>query len=267
MDAPLVTMRIDGAPVRAGAHCSGGWDVDTPWHFHDMHQLVYAFEGAMEIEGTRCKVLVPRQFAAWIPAGTVHRTRIQRLRSGSVFLPPDQVESPAGAPRVVRVTALMREMILHAMRWPIGGACDPTRNVFFDCFARLCAAWIDEEVRLALPSSDDRRVAAAMDHMRRHIARISIAEASAAAAMSERSLRRHFMRAVGISWEDYRRRLRIHLAIDALDRSDLSIGTIAADHGYDSQSAFAAAFRALMNCSPRDYRRSKNAGGCGNEDF
>ena len=50
--------------------------------------------------------------------------------------------------------------------------------------------------------------------------------------LSERSLRRHFSRDVGISWEDYRTRLRMILAIDALDTTAKPIGSIAADIGY-----------------------------------
>lgn len=71
-----------------------------------------------------------------------------------------------------------------------------------------------------------------------------------------RSLRRQFASRVGISWEEYRQRLRIHLALDDLDATDKPIGMIAADHGYESQAAFARAFRASIGMSPTEYRRT-----------
>jgi hypothetical protein len=44
-----------------------GMQVDTDWHHHDMHQLLYAFDGSVEIKGEDARYLVPHQFAAWIP--------------------------------------------------------------------------------------------------------------------------------------------------------------------------------------------------------
>ena len=76
--------------------------------------------------------------------------------------------------------------------------------------------------------------------------------------MSERSLRRHFKTAVGMPWEEFRQRQRICLAIDALDTTTKSVGTIAADVGYENQAAFAKAFRVVMGVGPSEYRKSKH---------
>lgn len=251
----LVSMRGAGRAVSAGAHCSVGWDVATPWHFHDMHQLLYAFDGAVEVEGRHGRYKVPRQFAVWIPAGAAHRTTIQKVASGSVFLAADIVRCTADSPRVIAAPALLREMTMHAMRWPLDRAEDSISEAYFTCFARLCEEWIGSEVQLVLPSSSDPRIEAIMAHTSADIATITLGAVCDRAGMSERTLRRHFRKAVGMTWEEYRQRLRLCVALDRLDRTALPIGVIAGDVGYESQTAFARAFRAVMGLAPGAYRR------------
>jgi len=241
---------------QAGALCSSGWEVASPWHRHDMHQLLYAFEGSLTVEGRGGAHKIPRQFAAWIPAGAAHRTTIQRVASGSVFLSSDLLKSSADEPRVIVAPMLLRQMVMHAMRWPLDRAAnDATSEVYFQCFAKLCEEWIADEVRLVLPTSTDRRIAQIMELTHRRIATVTLADVCRTVGTSERSLRRQFASKVGMSWEEYRQRLRIHLALEDLDGTHQSIGTIAASRGYENPAAFARAFRSIMRMSPSEYRR------------
>lgn len=248
-------MRPPGAPARAGAHCSDSWEVDSPWHRHDMHQLLYAIEGSVEVEGALARYMVPSQFAVWIPAGVAHRTKLQRIRSGSIFLSSEMIETDATHPRVIRAPALMREMVIHAMRWPLDREPDRRSDTYFTCFATLCSDWIEARVELVIPASDDARIAAAAELTRRKLATVRFGEVAKAAGMSERTLRRHFGEAMGIGWEEYRRRLRICAAIAALECTGDPVGTIAADVGFENQAAFAKAFRAYMGVGPTEYRK------------
>jgi AraC-like DNA-binding protein len=257
MQAAFSAMRPAGSTlaVRAGSFNSDGLEIETPWHYHDMHQLLYAFEDSVDVEGEAARYKVPHQFAAWIPAGTVHRTSHNRVRSGSIFFRTDMVAWPVDSLRVVPVSSLMREMIIYAMRWPLNGKDDPTSLAYFECFARLCCEWISHEVTLVLPSCDDPRVNAIASFTRANLATVTLHDACRQASMSERSLRRHFHKAMGISWEDYRLRARIYKAIEMLDSSSRPIGEIAAEVGYTSQTAFTKAFKTIMGMGPTAYRR------------
>jgi len=248
-------MLPDGSRLRAGALCSSGWDMDSPWHRHDMHQLLYAFEGALTVQGCAGRYKIPCQFAAWIPAGVAHRTTIQKVASGSIYISPSMLSIDGDAPRVIVAPPLMRQMVMHAMRWPLDRTADDATSVaYFECFARLCEEWVADEVKMVLPVSEDPRIAQIMDFTRKHIAAVVLSDVCRAVGLSQRSLRRQFASKVGISWEEYRQRLRIHLALDDLDATGKPIGTIAADHGYESPAAFARAFRAIIGMSPTEYR-------------
>ena len=88
----------------------------------------------------------------------------------------------------------------------------------------------------------------------------SDADVSLAALASEAGLSRfHFCRAfkesTGLSPHAWLRRHRLEQAMNMLRESDTSIVSIAAELGYASQTAFAAAFRKLTGETPSDWRR------------
>jgi len=157
--------------------------------------------------------------------------------------------------RIVEVSPLMREMIIGAMRWPISAPLDETGEAYFAAFARLCSEWIEEEARLSLPTTADGPLTAAMAYTRAHLAGGDVASASRAAGLSERTLRRRFSAEAGLTGEDYRRRARLLAAVDLLTATRKPVGVIAAEVGFESQSAFAKAFRALLGRSPQDLRK------------
>ena len=72
--------------------------------------------------------------------------------------------------------------------------------------------------------------------------------------VSERTLARQFLRELGISFGEWRLRLRFLRAIEALE-AGLSIQSIAFDLGYSTASAFIAMFQRQARCTPEQYRR------------
>ncbi len=81
--------------------------------------------------------------------------------------------------------------------------------------------------------------------------------------MSERTLARRFEAEVGLSFRNWRRRMRLFKAIELLG-GGLDVTRTAMNLGYGSTSAFVYAFRTEMGRSPQAYmRRRKAAQGAG----
>ena len=74
--------------------------------------------------------------------------------------------------------------------------------------------------------------------------------------VSERTLARQFLKELGMSFGQWRQRLRFVASIEALD-STRSIQEIAFDMGYSTASAFIAMFQRQAGCTPEYYRRYK----------
>ena len=252
-DGSFLPMYPSGATPRAGTLRSDTLDVDSHWHFHDMHQLVYAFEGALEAETGAGRHLIPRQLAAWIPAGVVHRLGLHKVRSGSVFFPAEAVATGGDRIRILLVSPLMREMLRESMRWPLHGSDSPLRSAFFTAMAELCSEWIEAEADLFLPTCRDPRLQRALDYTSDNT-EAKLAEICRSAGLSERTLRRRLKAETGLTWEAYRQRQRLLRAVRLLGEAEAPITSIAADCGFESPSAFAKAFRQVLGVSPSEYR-------------
>jgi AraC-like DNA-binding protein len=255
-EALPVAMRA-GSPVRAGAWPEDADDLVTMWHTHELHQLLYAFEGVAEVETDGSHHLLPPQQAAWIPAGLPHQTTLRRVRSVAVFFEPTMVPGHDERVRVLSAAAPVREMIVYAARWRIDRAhSDPTADAFFTALALLTAEWLATvEAPLRLPTSAVPMVAAVMQHTQDHLAVVDERSVCAAVGISERTLRRAFRAETGMSWREYRTTSRVLRAMAMLAERKRSILDTATDVGFESLSGFDRAFRRLTGERPVDYRR------------
>lgn len=225
------------------------------WHSHPYHQLLYAIEGATQVEIADARFLLPPGRAAWIPAGVRHRTLVGDIDGASLYFAPEAVADPGGRVRILHASPLMREMILHALRWPLGASeHDPLAASFIATLALMCGEWLESELPLRLPSARDPGLARAMDYAVADPGQATLAGALAAAAMSERTFRRRFARETGLTWQAWLTQARLMEAMSLLAAGG-RVTDVAADVGYASLSAFAKAFTLLTGEAPTAFRR------------
>ena len=164
---------------------------------------------------------------------------------------------PAGERvRILAVEPVLREMIQYARRWPLSRvAPDPVADAFFDALALLLAEWLDHETPLCLPTTRDPLVAAAIAYTDDHLADATLRDVCGAVGASERSLRRAFANATGITWRQYLQESRLLKAMALLAEGDQSTLAIAMSVGFESVSAFTRAFHRYAGETPKSYRR------------
>lgn len=233
-----------------------GHEVVTGWHTHDLHQLEYAFEGVAQVETATARYLLPPQQAVWIPAGTEHCTTLTRVRTVSVFFHPGSGVKAGERVRIVAVSPVMREMILHARRWPIDrSSSDRVADRFFASLGDLVEESLDHELPLRSPTSRHPVVAAAMHYTITNLSEVTITEVCAAVGTSERSLRRLFVAETGMSWRRYLLESRLLRAMALLAEPGPNVLAVATAVGFDSTSGFVRAFRRYTGETPLVYRR------------
>jgi AraC-like DNA-binding protein/quercetin dioxygenase-like cupin family protein len=233
-----------------------GDETVTGWHFHDLHQLEYAFQGVAQVETETARYLLPPQQAVWIPAGVEHCTTLTRVKTMSVFFDPAMGLAAGNRVRIVAVAPVIREMILYARRWPIRRAgSDPAADAFFAVLANLVVEQLDHEMPLCLPTTQDRLVAAAMRYTTAHLEDVSMSRVCLAVGASERTLRRAFAAATGMSWRQYVLESRLLTAMALLSEPGPTVLAISATVGFQSVSAFTRAFRRYTGEAPAAYRR------------
>lgn len=221
----------------------------TPWHRHDWWQLTYALSGVLALETATGSFMAPPQRAIWIPPGTEHKaTNASPTEMRSLYIDVSLMGWAPPRCRVVSITPLARELIVATCALPTDydeqGAAGRLVAVLIDQLANL------PEVAFNLPMPQDARLAricaalqASPDDQR------AMTEWGRLAGLSERSLARLFMQQTGLSFGDWRQRLRLLLALTALERGE-RVTHVALDSGYSSPSAFIAAFRRNFGMTP-----------------
>lgn len=221
-------------------------------HRHARHQFVHAVAGVMTVSAAGTRWLVPPQFGVWVPAGVAHALTMHgRVRLRTLYVDPPARRDLPGACSVRAVSPLLRELILRAVALPrlydVGGPP-----------GRLVAVLLDEVVAsppaaLDLPWPLDARAAGVAAALRAAPDdRRSLAEWGRQVGAGERTLARLFARETGLGFRAWRRRLRLQHALRRLAEGG-AVTAVALDCGYDSVSAFVAAFRRELGRSPGRY--------------
>ncbi|MEV3905755.1 helix-turn-helix transcriptional regulator [Mycobacterium sp. NPDC050551] len=246
-----------GGRALGGSYLYEGEKLVTGWHSHDVHQIEYATGGVVEVETAAGHHLVPPQQAAWLPAGLEHQTTMSpAVRTVAVMFDPQLITRGGDRARILAVSPLIREMMLYALRWPIGRPDgDPVSDGFFRTLGHLVSDALDHETPLSLPTSEHPIVAAAMAYTKEHLQSVTAEEVSRAVAVSERTLRRQFQDELGLSWRTYLLHARMLRAMALLASPGQSVQETASTVGFDSLSSFTRAFTQFCGETPSSYRR------------
>jgi AraC-like DNA-binding protein/quercetin dioxygenase-like cupin family protein len=229
----------------------------TGWHHHDLHQLEYAFEGVAQVETSSARYLLPPQQAIWIPAGTEHCTTLTRVRTVSVFFDPHLGLDAGERVRVLAVGPVVREMMLHARRWPIDRPTStPAADRFLAALGDLIVDSLNQEEILYLPTTQHPLVGRAIQFTTDHQNEaITLEEVCLAVGTSPRSLRRAFATETGMPWRQYLLQSRLLHAMALLAQPQPNVLAVAMAVGFESMSGFTRAFHRYTGETPLAYRQ------------
>lgn len=224
---------------------------ETSPHQHARGQLLGATRGLLSVDAGNCRWVIPATHAAWIPAHLPHALRSHGPFSGwSLYVAPQACADLPDKPCILGVSALLQAAVARLSAWP-ATAPEAAQQ-------RLCAVILDElgvapQVPLGLAMPRDARllrIALALSAQPGDTRRLS--EWAAWAGIAPRSLSRRFVVETGLSFEQWRQRLRLLHALEWL-AAGRPVTAIALDLGYDNVSAFIALFRRVFGVTPGRY--------------
>lgn len=222
------------------------------WHTHADHQLAWAASGVLTVRTDSATWMLPPTRALWIPAGLRHET----LSAGTatmraLYIRPELC--PVNWPDFTPVTAgpLLAELI--------GYLADP--GIDTQRRAHAEAVLVDllrpvpmTAIEVRLPS-DERALRVGQALIDNPADPRSLAEWGREVGASERTLARGFVTGTGIPFGRWRSQVRLQAAISALAAGE-PVGNVARRVGYETSSAFVAAFRQQTGMTPSMYFRT-----------
>ena len=260
-----------GAPLRAERIRQGSEATTSePFvHFHDVHELVLFGQVAGHFDTEDRRYTLAPHSLAFIPSLHQHDFALAPGPRDWTLL---QIDAAAGDPllstpgleRLRHPICALPEPALHRRLsqladWLVGLAPnDPLALPLADLLLRaVVRAPPIEGEKLTADAHGLHRLRPAIDRLRRHPADAPGAEQAAAlCALSPAYFSRRFKQQVGMSWSDYVRTHRLHLASRRLLDTSQSIASIASELGFATASHFGELFHRRFGMTPGEYRHA-----------
>ena len=227
-----------------------------PTHRHAWGEFVYSFSGVMEVRLAGQHHLAPPQYGIWLPPEVEHRgLNRQQTTFSSLYVATGLCGGLPQASCVLAVSPLARALLDHLRLQPPGLPQSAPEQ-------RLLQVLVDQlsharSVGSYLPGSDDPLLRTVLQRLDEHPGdERSLAEWASAVHSTERTLSRRCQRDLGMSFAEWRQRLRVVKALPRLEGGE-KVEAIALDLGYASASAFIAMFRRLTGLTPAEHGRAR----------
>ncbi|ART81065.1 AraC family transcriptional regulator [Oceanisphaera avium] len=223
--------------------------IGTP-HRHPWAQLSYALKGVVTVNTQDGQFVAPPTRAVLIPPGIEHGVHCPPATViRSLYISAEQLTWQHC--QVLEIDPLLRELIVAFSLFPVEydqhGSEGRLVAVLLD---RLAQAKVSD---LMLPWPQDPRLSELCHYLAQHAdCRLPLSHFSTQLQISEKTLSRAFKQDTGLSFRHWRQRSRLLAALPLLEAGE-RVTDVALACGYDSLSAFIAAFKSLLGRSPGDY--------------
>src|SRR4029453_3096185 len=220
----------------------------TPDFSHDRHQLISVSGGALLVSGRDARWVVPAGHAAWIPEKTRCALEpVGKTHAAVLYLRTDVVPRAHAMCEVLGTKPLLRAIVDHLVAvesLPSDRAGRRLAGVPADQIS--AAPRVD--LRLASPQHA-RAIQVAELLMADPSDTLSLTALSKELSVSTRTLARHFVGDTGVTLGQWRQQFRLTHAL-TLVASGKAVKDVAFEVGYESPSAFVAAFKRALGTTP-----------------
>ncbi|WP_454843188.1 AraC family transcriptional regulator [Rahnella aceris] len=225
-------------------------------HSHLWSQIICVKSGVLAMRVAGQRYLAPREFAIWVPAGVEHSSYNRKTTRFCVIdiAPELDTHLPAG-PCLLTPTAIFNA---------IADDCF-SRNMTepqSETDLRMCRVLLDQ-ISLAprqntyLPTSENKLLAPVLSALEKNPAdNTSLAQWAKQVYTTERTLSRRCQQELGMSFAQWRQRLRFLHSVSLLEQGK-TVQEVALDLGYSSSSAFIAMFQQVSGTTPQRFRNDR----------
>jgi AraC-like DNA-binding protein len=227
------------------------------WHVHEDHQLAWAASGVLTVRsGVEAWVLPPTR-ALWIPAGVRHETLSEGVATmRTAYVRPSSCSIAWSTCTPIEVSPLVAELLGHLEDDDLVSSSRTHAELLLVDLLEPVPT-ISFEVRMP---TDDRALRVAQRLIDDPAVDRTLAQWGADVGASSRTLARAFIAETGLPFARWRSLVRLQRAMEAL-ASDESVTEVARHVGYESASAFVAAFRRETGITPARYFHEQRSDG------
>jgi len=224
-----------------------------PEHSHNRTQVLYARSGVMSVVTEHSTFAVPPQRALWMAAGIAHEVSCRSdVSLRTLYIDPAAVDPVENGCRLIEVSDFLQALIIEVVNFEISQNVSERERLIVRLL--LNELWNMPSAPYQVRMPTDERLSRACQVITENPANnASLDELAEVACISRRTFTRLFRQETGMSFAVWRQQMRLMEALSLMG-SGRSITMTAYDVGYNSPSAFTAAFHRTFGLSPSQYR-------------
>jgi AraC-like DNA-binding protein len=223
-----------------------------PEHSHPEDQLLFASSGVMTLTTKQGVWVVPPLRAVWIPAETAHSVAMSGpVSMRTLYFLPKLCRALRGKCFVMNVSALLRELILHACKFKRLSKRSLAKRRIIEMIVDQLKAL--DSIPLQLPHPTDAR---ALRVVKALLADPGdprdLEKLCADCGASKRTIQRVFREETKMNFGKWRQQLRLLHGLQRMASGE-KVTAAALEAGYSSPSAFISMFRKQLGTTPMRY--------------
>ena len=226
-------------------------------HQHAWGQVIFVKCNVLEMQVEGERLLTPPNLPIWVPPNHLHACYNHK----AAYFRTLNIAADACQGFPDRACLLRVSPVVHAIIEECAARDMLVPQTAQDL--RLCEVLIDQ-LRVAesqqsyLPSTDDKTLAPVLQALEQNPAdNTTLAQWAQRVYTTERTLSRRCQALLGISFSEWRQRLRFLHAVSLLERGK-SVQEVALDLGYSSASALIVMFQQQSGTTPERYRHQRS---------
>ncbi|SDH93660.1 AraC-type DNA-binding protein [Vibrio xiamenensis] len=228
-------------------------NTETRLHSHPWGQVQLISGGILEMNAQDTRFLAPPHLAIWVPAGVEHTSFNRKpLSYCSINISPKLSSTFPARTSLIKITPIVSAIIDDFRQREINIARSEADK-------RLVRVLIDQlatqDTQLHfLPSSEHKYLAPILAFVEENpVDETSLAEWAQKVHTTERTLARHCQSELGMSFTEWRLRVRYLYSMELL-RSGHAVKEVAFTLGYHQASPFIAMFKKYSGLTPEQYK-------------
>lgn len=228
-------------------------NTETRTHSHEWGQVQLISGGILEMEAQGTRFLAPPHLAIWVPAHVMHCSYNRKpLDYCSLNIAHQLTSSFPRQTSLIKVTPIVSAIIDDLRRRDINIAqSEPDKRLVQVLLDQLATEDVEHHF---LPSSDHKYLAPILSAIEENPTDDrSLADWAKKVHTTERTLARYCQSELGMSYTEWRLRVRYLYSMDLL-RGGQSVKEVALTLGYNQASPFISMFKKYSGQTPEQYK-------------
>lgn len=221
-------------------------------HQHKWGQFLYAQKGILSVRTKTFHYICPAEQGIWLPSSMRHEVEtLTDCKVSSLYIDNDYVAPIKNIAHMLRVSPLLKMLIIEATTFPEQYIWQHMHGRHLRLVRDLIAHAPKLDTELPYPESAKLRLIAKSLYQAPNN-KLSLNQWGKEVGASSRTLSRLIKKETGLTFNEWRQRLKIQIAIRQLYEGE-SVSNIAFNLGYETPSAFIYMFRKNMQVTPRQF--------------